>query len=635
MYSLFGQYGGEGFEKFDGLHNAHLAIWESPIIQIYKFQPPNAAVGQVKNAPFFPINSPFINFQRNRIYALQGYMWSNDNFPKSNDEAQQIVIQAGDQLVEKGKLKLAPDWGGLYILAVIDLTSEKIWLTCDYSGIIPLYYTVLPDGAFLFSTHSRPLAKIINAKMDAAGVIQQTSFGHPIGKRTLFQGIYRLNPGETLSYHVSNRQLNFQQADGVYSKLDSYASDEEAADALWGDYLNGCAPIARLNGIKGILLSGGFDTRLVVAGFKKFENSIASVTFGEPGNFEVEVARKVAKLSGTETIIHTPIQEYNLSTNNINHLIEKAEFANFPYCDTSADLLLQKNAISASTGYGGETILGGQGYKLFGRRWSQTERLWIALKRSLNLKFSFYDKNDAGNFALTVHEIEKFYETRMNHTQTFFSIELQKSFNVAREILKQDIQEDLSRIQGNQPETTQQIIERFWFEHHVLKHFGRQELTLFTKIPVILPMIYHPFMRRCSNLNPSLKVDHGIYLNLVKRNLSQFKYLPTSNIPISLSNPDILLWLSRAWRAKKDQQFSARFMKSKGNYHGQRFGWSNFDSWLRQANFFSDLPKYISWDLYSKDTIENKIQHVLDWNSFTYSGQEYLTLLTISQMLNI
>lgn len=635
MFSLFGQFGGEGWKNFDILHHYHSDIWEGASLQVSRGNHINAAIGQGPNSFFFPSDAPFEDTAKKHLFAIQGYIWSESSFPKDIQAAQDLISEVGEQLLSKESLNLPDEWGGIYVLAAMDLRTGKLCLSCDPSGIIPMYFCQTNDGALLFSTHLRPLAKTINADVDEIGVIQHHSLHYSIGRRTLFKGIFRINPGETMCFDKNRAQPKFEQAYGIYSRLDKYKSDYDAVDVLWQDFLNGLKPFRVVDGVRGISLSGGLDSRLVAAGFHHYRSKLQTITMGEIGNHEVTVAQSIGKLVNTENIIHTPIKEYKLSQKELMSLIDQVEFANFPHTNKVAELYNELGAATASTGFAGDALLGGQAYILLGDAWKKHTRLKNVLKRSLGLSNNFSTRTNNKNLRLVADNIFLILSSSIESNYNRLNKEwlCHKQFTI--DSLREEIYDEINRYSKNSPETLEQIAERFYLDHHYIKHFARSELTLMAKIPVLLPTSYHVFWRHCSNLDPSRKTDHGIYFKLVKKKMHDFAQIPTANIPIKLTNPEFFLWFSRALRANKDQQFTSKLMKSKGNYHGQRYGWANFETWLRQSGFFNDISQFISWELFDKETVENKISRIINWEARAYSGQDFLTMATISKMLDI
>ncbi len=633
MYSFFGQFGGENLSAFRKLKQAFTGVEDNPSIIESENTNYIAAIGQSQNCNFFPLHAPFFDEYKNRLFALQGYLFRFSALPNDTNEAQEIISNLVTSYWIRSILQ-SDEWGGLFNLISSDLPSGRFVITNDLSGIIPMYYYLNIDGALLFSTHIRPLARSIQAPVDEISVIHHSACFHTIGNRTLFKGISRLNPGETLIFFANTSRLLFRQASGYYSNLDIYSSDDQAVESLWADFLSGITPFAKLEGAKGILLSGGFDSRLVAAGFRHFKNQLKAVTLGDIECFETGISMRVGKKIQAIPKIHNPQEDLDLEELDVANLISSVECANFPYFNTATKILKGQGAISVSTGYGGEMTIGGNAFSLLGRGWSNSKRLQMGIRRSVGLSNNFRDYYHPSKLNQVIEPVYAFFSGLISRNKSIFSEGYQEILEQAREELRADIENEISRLLLNNPETNQQIIERFWFEHQ-LKHYGRQDLTLMLSLPLVLPTVSQKFLRRCSNLDPARKADHGIYLRLVRQLLGDLAGIPTANIPINLKYPDLLLWLSRAWRANYDKKIMDRMVKSKGHTKNHRFGWSNFETWTRQSSFFINYPQCVSDDIFSKDFIDQKLQRIKAWDERVYSAQDLLTYITVSQVVNL
>lgn len=198
--------------------------------------------------------------------------------------------------------------------------------------------------------------------------------------------------------------------------------------------------------------------------------------------------------------------------------------------------------------------------------------------------------------------------------------------------IQNDILSELSRYANLCDASLLFLLERFWYEHHVSKEFGGQERTINTVLPLLLPTVHHSFLSLCTNLDPERKLDHGIYFKFIKHYFGDLAKIPTSNIPLPLNLPIPLLWSSRAIRAYIDQKKVGNQINRK-NFSISRTGWSNFESWFRQGNFLEESVSMINYDIFSEKYIVSEIEKWVNWKSRIYSGQDLLTLITVSNLI--
>jgi len=593
----------------------------------------NQAIFAIKQpGGFFPLGKPFYDPSEYQLCMLQGYFWYKAHFPKTEGEAREMILIAAHDLNQTQHLNMSENYGGVFNLIRYAGKEKRITICNDYSGILPLYYSLSKSGVF-FCSHLRSLAQSLGKAIDPISIMQHTAFHYTIGNRTLFKDIFRVNPGETLIYDIDRTKINFRQPQGYYSHITPYKNDMEAVEALYTDYMVGVSELSATNKVRGLMLSGGLDSRLVALGFHKYNDPIVAVTLGEPGNFEVSLAKKVSKRIDATLALHTPIDDCQLTYDRIEKMSKVYENVNFPYMESSALVLKKLGAETLSTGYGGETFIGGQAFSVFGQNWSKKERLKNALIRSLGFEIKFMDMISTDNLKNFIRLVVAYHKKSLNAKKIIFNREFQSNFlDLALLSLENDISSEVSRYAVNSSGTIQQVCERFWLEHHVLKQFGKQEHTLSRHLPLVLPILHHSFLVRCSNLAPERKVDHGIYLKLVKKHYGDLKFIPTSNIPLPLSFPTPMLWLTRAIRSVYDQKQVENQIASAGKYKKARCGWPNFELWFRQGDFLDNVGEWIDPKMFDKNILLKQLERWKNWNDKIFSGQDLMTLLTLSQI---
>ena len=629
MSILFGELGNPSI-AFDALKREFRSIWaEQKLHEKVSLEGAGIATGQA--CGFFPEIEPIYLPDQQRMFASLGYIWTDSGFPLDTETARQSIIQAGNRLIEQDYLDLPDAWGGVFILAAIDFATDSCWIARDPAGLLPVYYAKHQNN-LVFSTHIRPLAKTIQASVDPTGLVQNTAFRYIIGSRTTFKDIYRLNAGEALKFEHGSGRISLRQARGIYSGIEHYKSSGEMIEALWSDYLSGMRQITRVPGVHGLMLSGGLDTRLVTVGMQICNKPITGFTLGDAGTYEVQIAQRVAELAGAQTEVYTPIEECDPPIERIQRLIDRAEWANFAYCETGAEMLKQKGAISISTGVGGDIFFGGQAFAFMGKKWNQQARFKLGIRRSLGFPVHFRTPVTPEALAILKRDMLEYLHKQINHMRSYFNQDWLPYINLTLDVLDDDICSEITRLLQGEPETIQQIMERFWWEHHIIKEFGRQESTLAAVLPLALPTLHHTFFKRCSNLDPAQKVDHGVYLKLVRHYFGKYASIPTANIPISLKNPDLLLWIARAYRSRQDQMIVREQIQSKGQANLRRYGWTNFEDWVRKTQFLTHVSDRVDGRIFDQAEIREKANRIMAWKERVYSSQELLMFITSSHL---
>ena len=91
----------------------------------------------------------------------------------------------------------------MHAFAFYDTSKEELILSRDHAGIKPLYYAELPCG-IIFSSEIKSLIPHVNR----ANTIEKLAFactsfvGTNLLRQTVFKGINKVLPGETLIYSI-------------------------------------------------------------------------------------------------------------------------------------------------------------------------------------------------------------------------------------------------------------------------------------------------------------------------------------------------------------------------------------------------------------------------------------------------
>ena len=191
--------------------------------------------------------------------------------------------------------------GGTFNLVVVDLSRVRCHVTTDHIGSLTLYHSQV-DGGWLFSTNPVALARsgIIDREPDMTAMAEWAYIGYTIGDRFLLKGIKIVPP--FTSFH-----WDFEKAEGLF---------EENADSPWrilpegrgpspdmltDAFIESCHRIAILEPRPAHFQSAGKDSRFILASWPKGYNP-PCYTYGDSSSHEVDIARSVAHLRGSQWI---------------------------------------------------------------------------------------------------------------------------------------------------------------------------------------------------------------------------------------------------------------------------------------------------------------------------------------------
>jgi asparagine synthase (glutamine-hydrolysing) len=194
---------------------------------------------------------------------------------------------------------------GMFAFAIWDSQKRRLFCARDRVGIKPLYYYF--DG-FLFAFASEIKALLehpaISARFESSLLPEYLSFGYVSGERTMFSGIRKLLPGNTLTLDLDR----FQPVTRQYWRVPSEQLRDSKSDVDW---IRDCRGLleesVRLRLMAdvplGVFLSGGVDSSAIAALMQRMVSEPVktfSVGYAESEFSELGYARQVADRIGTD-----------------------------------------------------------------------------------------------------------------------------------------------------------------------------------------------------------------------------------------------------------------------------------------------------------------------------------------------
>jgi asparagine synthase (glutamine-hydrolysing) len=182
---------------------------------------------------------------------------------------------------------------------LVDRTRRKATLFSDRFGMHRLYYHESKD-VFYFAAEAKAILTVCPGlrRLDPRGLGEYISLGCVLENRTLFESIHILPPASAWIFQsgsIESKGNYFQPEEweqqtplepGAY-----YRELREVFSQNLPRYFNGPQRVA-------VSLTGGLDTRMIMAWWKAPPNSLPCYTFGGPYRDcqDVSIARRVAKI---------------------------------------------------------------------------------------------------------------------------------------------------------------------------------------------------------------------------------------------------------------------------------------------------------------------------------------------------
>ncbi|MEM4255182.1 MAG: asparagine synthase (glutamine-hydrolyzing) [Candidatus Norongarragalinales archaeon] len=296
-------------------------------------------------------NGEIYNFKELRRF-LQAY--GKHRFKSDSDT--EVLLHSYEQWGEDFVSRLRGD----FAFALWDSKKKSLMLSRDFPGVCPLYYHFdRENGLFYFASEIKGiLAAGVKRKVNLEALNDFLSFQYTLGPQTLFEGIFKVQPGETVVFQK-----------GVLRKKTFFslppASPAQKTEREWILELNRsfAKSVERrlLSDVPlGVYLSGGLDSSFTAAVMSSLSEKVKTFSVNFGAGFEDEkYSRVVAEALGTE---HT---ELSVDSSNYGVFPQVAWHMDEPAADVAAlptFLMAQKakkHVTVILTGDGGDEVFGG------------------------------------------------------------------------------------------------------------------------------------------------------------------------------------------------------------------------------------------------------------------------------------
>ncbi|MDQ3185010.1 MAG: asparagine synthase-related protein [Pseudomonadota bacterium] len=187
---------------------------------------------------------------------------------------------------------------GTYCAAVYERSHHRLHLMTDKLGVRPVYCWVSPDY-IVFATALRILEAVSFCKksLDLQGIAETACFGYPLSDRTPYENVFSLHAGEVVSSDAAGlRRRQYWRWDELPVPA---ASDTAPAERLYKLFIDAIQLRLRGQKVVAAFLSGGLDSRAVVAALKGEGVDVFTANFGSPTSQDRVLGKLAADRLGT------------------------------------------------------------------------------------------------------------------------------------------------------------------------------------------------------------------------------------------------------------------------------------------------------------------------------------------------
>jgi asparagine synthase (glutamine-hydrolysing) len=193
---------------------------------------------------------------------------------------------------------------GMFAFAIWDKKDESLFIARDRVGKKPLFYSLLPNGNFVFGSELKSIITHgeISRDIDYSALDAYLTFGYVPEEFCIFRGVEKLLPGHFLIFK-DGRIKSEQFWDFKYEEITEIRSEEDYKTELL-EKIKDAVKVRLISEVPlGAFLSGGVDSSAIVGLMSQILDKPVktfSIGFNEDTFNELKYARLAAKHFNTE-----------------------------------------------------------------------------------------------------------------------------------------------------------------------------------------------------------------------------------------------------------------------------------------------------------------------------------------------
>jgi asparagine synthase (glutamine-hydrolysing) len=447
---------------------------------------------------------------------------------------------------------------GMFAFALWDRKAQTLFLARDRLGVKPLYYATLPGGTWLFGSELKTLLAhpALPRRIDPRAVEDYFAYGYVPEPNTIFDDVYKLSPGCTLTVRRGELPASPVEYWDVPFRPAGAISEHDAGEELV-ERLRESVRLRLISDVPlGAFLSGGVDSSAVVAMMAQLSAdpvTTCSISFGDPAYNESAYAEKVARRYATRHHVEQVDADDFTLVDRLSRIYDE------PYADSSAMptfrvcQLARRSLKVALSGDGGDESFGG--YRRY--QWHVNEErvrslVPFSLRRPLfGMLGRLYPKADwaprvfraKSTFqSLAVESVAAYFRTvsllQDEMREKLFSDRLRRALQgyTAIEVL----QRHAKRSPSDHPLSLVQYLDlKTYLVGDINTKVDRASMA--NSLEVREPLMDHPLVEWLSSLPPDLKLRHGEGKYLLKKSMeayvpSEVLYRPKMGFAVPLAS---------------------------------------------------------------------------------------------------
>ncbi|MDY6940113.1 MAG: asparagine synthase-related protein [Cyanobacteriota bacterium] len=229
---------------------------------------------------------------------LDGELYDRDRLPFQDAETSdsELLLRAYQK---EGNFNFLKAIDGTFAAVLYDTHQQKLHLISDRLGMRRLYWTVY-QNSLVWTSELKALLALpgYQPKIDRAAVEDFLGLRYIIGDRTWFEGVELLPAATVVTWDLQEKSLSRQRYwwwDEI-TPMAGNLDEREIVEELGRIFIEAVEKRDRPGERVGITLSGGLDSRALLAAMPNDSTAIEAVTYGQKNCDDLKIAERVARL---------------------------------------------------------------------------------------------------------------------------------------------------------------------------------------------------------------------------------------------------------------------------------------------------------------------------------------------------
>lgn len=170
---------------------------------------------------------------------------------------------------------------GMFSFCIHDVRKKELFLVRDYFGIKPLYYTMINNRHFAFSSELKALTKLpqVKREINAKALVSCINYLWIYGNESMFKDIKKVPPAHYLYLRTDNRDIDIRIQRYWELKSSDLNLTENRLKEKLKELLEESVKRHLIADVPvGSFLSGGLDSSLITAIAKRFNDNLSTYT---------------------------------------------------------------------------------------------------------------------------------------------------------------------------------------------------------------------------------------------------------------------------------------------------------------------------------------------------------------------